>query len=143
MSLPSLDQPICKFCGGPVPTGDRRPRQFCCDAHRQADYRKRHLDRAATEKAPITHPAEKNGSTTESTKTGTENPNKINGPNFVTSGPSVPLNVFGRAYRWPGAKANGNAVKISAAVDTELGAGAEWLTSSGGARYQVIPRRAR
>jgi hypothetical protein len=81
---------------------------------------------------------------TESSKNGVENFNEINGRNFVTEGPSVPLNVFGRGYRWPGAKANGNASRVTAAVDAELGTGTDWLTSLGGARYQVIPaRRAR
>jgi hypothetical protein len=102
------------------------------------------------EKAPLAHPAEENSPATESAKSaknGEKIPPEINGLIFGQNGssaPSVPLDLFGHSYRWPGARANGNAAKISAAVDAELGAGAGWLTSPGGARYLVIPsRRAR
>lgn len=139
-SSPTLDQQRCKFCGGIIPAGDRRPRGYCSNAHRQAAFRMR---RAPSCWLPQRPPSEISPAT-ESSKNGVENFNEINGRNFVTDGPSVPLNVFGRGYRWPGAKANGNASRVTAAVDAELGTGTDWLTSLGGARYQVIPaRRAR
>ncbi len=97
----------------------------------------------------FTHPAEQNSPAAESAKSvknGVENHPEINGLIFGQNGssaPSIPLNLFGRGYRWPGAKANGNAVLIAAAVDAELGAGGLAVMSPGGARYQVVPRRAR
>jgi hypothetical protein len=134
----------CKFCGEVIPAGDRRPPEYCSNAHRQADYRKRRQE-AANGSEPADraegHPADLNAPTTESAETGAENSNKINGPNFVTNGSSVPLDLFGRGHRWVGVKADGNAAKVTAAIDAELGVGVEWLTSPGGARYQVIPSR--
>jgi hypothetical protein len=54
------------------------------------------------------------------------------------------LNLFGRGHRWPGAKVNGHAVRIAAAIDAELGAGGLLVMSPDGVPYQVIPlRRAR
>jgi hypothetical protein len=71
-------------------------------------------------------------------------PRAENSPTAASaSANSVPLNLFGRGYRWPGAKANGNAVRIAAAVDAELGAGAPAVMSPDGVPHQVIPRRAR
>jgi hypothetical protein len=141
-----LDNPVsipeqhrCEFCGDPVPLGGRRLRKFCSGAHRLAALRaRRATSEALTQRLPGG-----NVPATESVKVDVENPSEINGRNFVTDGPSVPLDLFGRGYRWLGVKANGNVVRIAAAIDAELGAGAEWLTSPGGARYQVIPRRAR
>ena len=71
---------------------------------------------------------------------------EINGLIFGQNGsstPSVPLDLFGRGYRWPGVRANGNAAKVSAAVDAELGVGGLAIMSPGGALYQIVPRRAR
>jgi hypothetical protein len=136
----SSEQQRCEYCGDAIPPGGRRPREYCSDAHRQAAFRKR---RTPSWLLPQRPPSE-NSPATESAKNGAENPNEINGRNFVTNGSSVPLDLFGRRHRWAGIMANGNAVKVSAAVDAELGVGAEWLTSPGGALYQVIPsRRAR
>jgi hypothetical protein len=103
-------------------------------------------ERAAAEKAPLAHLAEQNGSMVKSTESVKKISSEINGlisEQNRSSASSVPLDVFGHGHRWPGAKANGNAVRIAAAVDAELGTGTDWLKSSGGARYQVIPRRAR
>jgi predicted nucleic acid-binding Zn ribbon protein len=138
-SVPVPEQHHCQFCGDAIPAGDRRPRKFCSGAHRLAALR----TRRATSEALTQRPPAGDAPTTESTKNDAENHNEISGRNFVTDGPLVPLDLFGRGYRWPGVKANGNAVRIAAAIDAELGAGAEWLTSPGGARYQVVPRRAR
>ncbi len=90
-------------------------------------------------------PAE-NAPTVKFTKSVKKISPEINGLIFGQNGssaPSVPLDLFGRGYRWPGAKANGNAVRIAAAIDAELGAGDLAIMSPGGVRYQVIPRRAR
>jgi hypothetical protein len=141
----SANQPRCKHCGEIIPAGDRRPQQYCSSACRQADYRKRRQEAAnGSEPADqvVSHPTDLIAPTTESAKSGAEFTNNIKGRNFVTNGSSVPLDLFGRGYRWP-AKANGNAVRIAAAVDAELGVGADWLSSSGGAKYQIIPSRHR
>jgi hypothetical protein len=67
-------------------------------------------------------PEDLNAPTVESAKNGGENPNEINGRIFGQNGPSVPLNLFGRGYRWPGA--NGRSLaRISAAVDRRSPAG--------------------
>ena len=138
----SSDQQHCKFCGGIIPPGDRRPREYCSDAHRQAAYRAASRVHAAADEA-FTHPANSNAPTAESTKSGAENSNKINGRNFVTDCPSVPLDLFGRGFRWPGAKVNGNAVQIAAAVDAELGAGGLAIMSPDGVVAVIVPRRTR
>jgi hypothetical protein len=140
VSIP--DQPRCKHCGEIIPTSGRRPREFCCDAHRQADYRKRRREADAGSDVPLPPAGEYNSCTAESAKIGGENPNQINGPNFVTDGSSLPLDLFGRGHRWPGANGRSHA-RISAAVDTELGAGGLEVVSPGGVRFQIIPRRAR
>src|ERR1700722_927840 len=143
----SPDQPRCKFCGDPIPAGTRRPRQFCDDACRKGAARAEAKDRAETEKATCAHLAEKNSPATESAKSAKNGEKYLSGINDLISGqngssaPSLPLERFGRGHRWAGARANGNAAKISAAVNAEIGVGGEWLTSPGGARYQVIPRR--
>jgi hypothetical protein len=148
VSIP--DQPRCKYCGEIIPAGDRRPRQFCSDACRKAAARAEAKERARRPKRlrrPISPSKTRQRPNPRNPKKSASHPPEINGlisGQNRTSAPLVPLNVFGRGYRWPGAKTNGNAVRIAAAVDAELGAGAEWLTSPGGALYQVIPsRRAR
>jgi hypothetical protein len=142
VSIP--DQPRCKHCGDPIPAGDRRPREFCSSRCRQAAYRKA-TARTNFRTDPVLpqRPEDLDAPTVESAKNGAENPNKINGRNFVTDGPSVPLNVFGRGYHWPGAKANGNAVRIAAAVDAELGVGGQVIVSPDGVAVTVAPSRNR
>jgi hypothetical protein len=135
--------PACKFCGRPFPQSNRRRQGYCSSACRQAAYRKRSQESVTAEKAPTAHPAEQIAPTVKSAKNVEKFPNDFKGRLLRNSTPSIPLNVFGRGYRWPGAKANGNATRISAAVDAELGVGAGWLTSPGGALYQIVPRRAR
>ena len=134
------NSPRCKHCDGPIPGGDRRPREYCSNACRQADHRSRQA-RAAPEKAPEAHLARQNGSTAESSKIGVENLNQINGRNFVTNGPSLPLNLFGRGYRWPGAATSIRTAKVSAAVDAELGVGGLVVVSPDGVAMAIVPSR--
>jgi endogenous inhibitor of DNA gyrase (YacG/DUF329 family) len=143
LSIPDqqLDQPRCEFCGESIPAGDRRPRQFCSAACRQADYRKRRLEGVVAEKATKPPGAENNEQAAVSPEISENFSNDFKGHLLRNSTPSAPLDLFGRGYRWPGAKANGNAVRIAAAIDAELVAGAEWLTSPDGVRHQVIPSR--
>jgi hypothetical protein len=86
-------------------------------------------------------PAENNAPTTESTKNGGENPNKINDRINGQNGPSVPLNLFGSGYRWPGANARARAAKTSAAVDAELGVGGPVVLSPDGVAVAIVPPR--
>ena len=142
----SPEQPRCEFCDKAISPGGRRPRRFCDDACRMAARREEAKERTAAGKAPGAHPAEQNGSTAKSVKSVKKISSEINGLISEQNGsstPSLPLDIFGRGRRWPGAKANGDVVRIAAAVDAELGAGADWQTSPGGARYQIVPRRAR
>jgi hypothetical protein len=125
-------QPRCRYCGEIIPPGDRRPREYCSDAHRKAAARTR---RTPSWLLPQ-RPGDLNAPTAESTKNGVEKTNKINGRIFGQNGPSVPVNLFGRGYRWPGAKTNGNAVRVAAAVDAELGVGVRWSC-----HRMVSPRR--
>jgi hypothetical protein len=139
MSVCSVPEPSeqqrCKYCGEIIPAGDRRPREYCSDAHRKAASRTR---RTPSWLLPQRSPSE-NSPATESAKTGVGNTNEINGRFVRKFGPSVPLNVFGRGYRWPGAKANGNAVRIAAAVDAELGVGGLVIVSPDGVVVTVVP----
>jgi hypothetical protein len=85
-------------------------------------------------------PAKNNAPTAESVENGGENTNKINGRIFGQNGPSVPLNLFGRGYRWPGA--NGRSLaRISAAVDVELGVGGPAVLSPDGVTASIVPSR--
>jgi hypothetical protein len=86
-------------------------------------------------------PTENNAYTAESAKNGGENLNKINGRINGQSGPSVPLNLFGRGYRWPGANARMCAVRIAAAVDAELGVGGPVVVSPDGVPVAIVPPR--
>jgi hypothetical protein len=86
-------------------------------------------------------PAENIASTAESAKTGGENPNKINARINGQIGPSVPLNLFGSGYRWPGANVPARAAKTSAAVDAELGVGGPAIVSPDGVAAAVVPSR--
>jgi hypothetical protein len=135
-SVPTPDQQRCKHCGEIIPAGDRRPREYCSDAHRKAATRKR---RAAPEVLPQ-RPAENNSPTAESAKNGGENPNKINDRISGQNGPSLPLNLFGSGYRWPGANVRSTA-KTSAAVDAELGVGGPTIVSPDGVTAAIVPSR--
>jgi hypothetical protein len=136
-SVPTPDQQRCKHCGEIIPPGDRRPREYCSDAHRKAAARMR----GAIPEALPQRPAENNAPTTESAKNGGENPNKINGRINGQNGPSVPLNLFGSGYRWPGANVRVRAAKTSAAVDAELGVGGPAIVSPDGVTAAIIPSR--
>jgi hypothetical protein len=133
VSIP--EQPRCKFCGGIIPAGDRRPREYCSDAHRKAASRTR---RAPSWLLPPRPPSE-NSPATKSAKNDVENTNEINGRIFGQNGPSVALNLFGRGYHWPGAKANGHASKIVAAIDAELGVGGQVVVSPDGVTVAIVP----
>jgi hypothetical protein len=141
VSIPN--QPRCRYCGAPFPPdGDRRPREYCSDAHRQADYRKRRqeaveavtksdgpLDRFSGPDAPATI-----SSNNSSTKSRVEFRNK--------RPPSVPLSadpidlLGGRGF-------DGWDPRFRAAIDAEIGVGGGWLRSPDDVRYQIVPRRAR
>jgi hypothetical protein len=54
---------------------------------------------------------------------------------------SVPLNLFGRGYRWPGTNGRSHA-RIAAAVDAELGVGV-LVESPDGVKAYAVPRCAR
>ena len=136
----SPDQHHCRHCGEIIHPGDRRPRQFCSDACRQADYRSRQ-ERVAAEKATDRPSRRFKRAYDQFAKIGRKISQRIQRP-FVTKfgslGPAQPVRPrFSLASCDP----DGHAARIAAAVDAELGTGTEWLTSPGGARYQVIPSR--
>ena len=74
VSIP--EQQRCKFCGGIIPPGDRRPREYCSDAHRQADYRKRRQEADAGPNGLVGRPAEHNSPAANPPKTALKIPTK-------------------------------------------------------------------
>jgi hypothetical protein len=112
MSVCSVPEPSeqqhCRHCGDPIPAGDRRPREYCSDACRQADYRKRRQE-AAGGSEPANHvsghPVDLIAPTAESAKNGEKFPNDFKGRLLRNSNPRSPLDLFGRGRRWPGAEA--------------------------------------
>ena len=139
----SSEQQRCKFCDEIIPAGgDRRPREYCSDAHRQADYRKRRqeaaggsgsADQARGHSAKTNEPATIS-SKNSSTKSKVEFRNK-RPPSVPFS--AEPIDLLGGRYFdvWH--------PQFRAAIDAEIGVGAGWLRSPDGVRHQVIPRRAR
>jgi hypothetical protein len=133
MSVCSVPEPSeqqhCRYCGDAIPAGARRPREFCSDAHRKAAARGSRMSRTAAGEAV--------GEFFLANRVPAAA--RINGQ--IES--SVPVNLFGRGYRWPDAKANGNAVQIAAAVDAELGVGGQAVVSPDGVAVTIVPSRNR
>jgi hypothetical protein len=134
-------QPRCKFCGDPIPAGDRRPREFCTDAHRVAASRMRRRGSGL----PDGHPTSSNASTAEFPISEQKTP--LNSLDFfrAQNRPPPPLNLLG-GQRWNGDVTAVRRAKIKAAIDVEIGVAGfgELPTSPDGIRCFVIPsRRAR
>jgi hypothetical protein len=130
------DQQHCRYCGDPIPAGGRRPRQYCTDAHRQADFRKRHQE-AANGSEPADQVANSPAtisSKNSSTKSKLEFRNK--------RAPSVPFSVE-PIDLLGGRESDVWHPQFRAAIDVEIGVGADWLRSPDGVRFQIVPRRAR
>jgi hypothetical protein len=135
------DQPRCKFCGNPIPLGDRRPREYCSDAHRVAASRVR---RHGSE-LPNGHPTSSDAYTAEFRISEQRTP--LNSLDFfrAQNRPFPPLNLLG-GQRWNGDVTAVRRAKIKAAIDGEIGVAGfgELTTSPHGVRCFVIPsRRAR
>jgi hypothetical protein len=143
--LPSPDtQSRCLYCDEILQSdggrGRGRPREYCSDAHRKAAAR----TRGAAPEVLSQRSAENNAPTGESTENGVENPHDINGRINGQNGPSVPLDLFGSGYRWPGAKTPTRAAKAAAAADVELGVGGPPIVSVDGVVAAIVlPRKRR
>jgi hypothetical protein len=132
--------PACKFCGKPFPQSNRRPQEYCSNAHRQADYRKRRQEAIDASGAPTYRVAKKNAPVTVSP----ENYSTISKAEFRnTEVLSIPLNLLG-GFRWPEAgSASILRPPIRAVIDAEIGIGFEVISPDDVRCSVITPRRAR
>ena len=129
-------QSTCRHCGKAIPIGDRRPQEFCSDAHRKA------FGRANFRTRPLSsyRPENLNAPTVKSAEIGAEKANNFKGRISGQNVPSVPLNLLGGAS-WSGAGSAERAALIKTVIDMEIGTRAAVVISPDGVAATIIRSR--